>query len=418
MNRLTQLSTVAMVTLSLTACLSERQPPRHNFVEGQRRTPALNQMTANPTVPYPTEEMLYPPVQNPPPLPPVTQQGAGLPPQTQATPQADGAQAMQPAQPANAPLEPSPLYYYEQQQQQEAVGVAPLPETPAIPVAEDIAPTASPVAASPAMPSSDMPPQAALEPSPLALMQEKTPDASSESIPNETEALAPAEVEIKEGAADSSVAYPSLRDVPEKQAPVADAFVQAKQNADNFHAEKESLAAPASEQPVGEQPALDVASPAQGEVVHEQTLDEVLAKEVIEDAAKEAQIEEVTPPPAPPSAVDFSQQPLPVNPASAAQEAPVDKPVAAIPVFAEDDSQAPAVDAPAAPLTAAPPPEVVEVETPPLVAAQPRNQRIYTSGGVVELTPPPSMRSRGSELPPSRYYDRRQLQNYRTRTTQ
>jgi hypothetical protein len=117
--------------------------------------------------------------------------------------------------------------------------------------------------------------------------------------------------------------------------------------------------------------------------------------------------------------MDFSQQPLPVAPEATAQN-----PVEVIeegntqqpPIFAEDDLKAPveAVTMPAP--SAPPPPETVAVETAPLVAAEPRNQRVYTSSGVVELTPPASLRSR-SELPQSRYYERRQVQTYRTRNT-
>ncbi len=392
MNKLKLLSSVIIITMqvalvgSVGGCLGNKQPPRHNTVVGEKRVPALNQQTAQPNVPFPTDEMLYQMPQEP---------KQGLQPRTnwEEPVESNVAPMQQPAQSAtNGAAQPSPLYYYEQQNaavSTSELGVA--PSTPAV---------ASVVASG-------------LAPSPLAA---EMPD----SVPAPMK-----EVVIKEDAGD----YPTLNDVPQKQQLLdKKLFANAKSDADKFIAEQK----PSEQKPII-QKVGEAAIPAEPQF-DELTLDEFLAKESVEEATKE--------PVQPISNMDFSKQPLaevempkaemskpeiqalPISDAKAkpipvpeSVPMPMPMPMPTIEPFADAKSKQEIAkemqaQTPPPPTQAAPAqPEIVAVSDAETVAVAPRNQRLYTSGGVIELVPPTSISSRGREIPRSRYYNRRNLSN-------
>jgi hypothetical protein len=332
MNKLKLLSSVMIITMSVSGCLGNKQPPRHNQVEGTKRMPALNQQTAQPNVPFPTDEMLYETPQEP---------KKGLQPRTNwedpvepTIPIIAGAPVAAMARAQNGEIQPSPLYYYEQQQ---APVVATGLEENAV----------------------------GLEPSPLAAVE------------------LPAEA-----------GYPKLNDVPQLKKQADSMKINtAKSDAKEFATEQK----------------IDAVIPIEPQF-DELTLDEFLAKEAIDEEIVEPEIVNEA------ATVDFSKQPLQeikplpqvVIPAAKEQTKQAET---VIEPFADEDSKKEIAiemekQAPTAPVQP-PAPEVVEVSDAETVAVAPRNQRIYTSSGAIELTPPSSIASRGGEMPRSRYYNRR-----------
>jgi hypothetical protein len=398
MNSLKLLSSVAIITLSVTGCLGNKQPARHNQVVGEKRAPALNVQTAQPDVPFPTDEMLY----ATPPEPKV-----GLQPRTNWDEPSKSQQNMAGVNPSsanaaqinvdNGAIQPSPLYYYEQQQAKVQASDLSANNAP-----NEIAPATGAVAA--------------LPPSPLAI-QEATAAPVAQPIIEKTVAkmaevqFEPEQVEIKEE-------YPRLNDVPNpQQLQEVGRFKQAKEDAQDFTAEQKQGEAAIPKEPE----------------FQELTLDEFMAKEAVDEVAKEnAQPVVEAQMPTSTQNIDFSKQPLPEVPMNEAetimQPSPLMQtqvPASAAPAVAtkiepsqiepfadanskqeikqEMEAQVPMIATPSAE------PQVVAVPDAEPVAATPRNQRLYTSGGVIELTPPTSISSRGRELPPSRYQYRRQL---------
>jgi hypothetical protein len=392
MNSLKLLSSVAIIALSVTGCLGNKQPPRHNQVVGEKRAPVLNVQTAQPDVPFPTNEMLY----ATPPEPKV-----GLQPRTNWDETDSSAQNLGQNNVATGAMQPSPLYYYEQQQAKLQSN-----DLNSANVTAEVAPAAESVDA--------------LSPSPLAIQE-----AAEQPIAKMSEVqFEPEQVEIKEE-------YPKLNDVPNpQQLQEVGRFKQAKENADEFVAEQKQGEAAIPKEPEFEELTLD-------EFMAKEAVNEAVAEPVVKEIPKTEPIAEVVTPnieeQTPAANIDYSKQPLPEVPINEAEtimqpsllpqpEAAVAAPAttavapqiepAKIEPFADANSkqeikqemeaQAPVI----APASAEP--QVVAVPDAEPVAATPRNQRLYTSGGVIELTPPTSISSRGRELPASRYQYRRQ----------
>ena len=386
MNSLKLLSSVAIIALSVTGCLGNKQPPRHNQVVGEKRAPALNVQTAQPDVPFPTNEMLY----ATPPEPKV-----GLQPRTNWDETDSSAQNLGQNNVATGAMQPSPLYYYEQQQQAKVQSN----DLNSANVTAEVAPAAESVDA--------------LSPSPLAV-QEEISAPVAESVEKMAEVqFEPEQVENKEE-------YPKLNDVPNsQQLQEVGRFKQAKENADEFVAEQKQGEAAIPKEPEFEELTLD-------EFMAKEAVEEAVAEPIVKEIPKTEPIAEVAMPtmeaqnPIPTANIDYSKQPLPEVPMNEAEmSAPYVAPViepqiepSQIEPFAdakseqqikqEMEAQAPMIAPPAAE------PQVVAVPDAESVAATPRNQRLYTSGGVIELTPPTSISSRGREIPASRYQYRRQ----------
>jgi hypothetical protein len=306
---------------------------------------------------------------------------------------------------ATGAMQPSPLYYYEQQQAKVQSN-----DLNSANVTAEVAPAAESVDG--------------LSPSPLAI-QEEISAPVAESVEKMAEVqFEPEQVEIKEE-------YPKLNDVPNsQQLQEVGRFKQAKENADEFVAEQKQGEAAIPKEPEFEELTLD-------EFMAKEAVDEAVAEPFVKETPKTEPIAEVVTPnieeQTPATNIDYSKQPLPEVPMNEAEtimkssllpqpEANIAEPAtpavapqiepAKIEPFADANSkqeikqemeaQAPMIAPPAAE------PQVVAVPDAQPVAATPRNQRLYTSGGVIELTPPTSISSRGRELPPSRYQYRRQ----------
>jgi hypothetical protein len=372
--------------------MSNKQPLRHNQVVGEKRPPVLNYQTAQPPVPFPSDEMLNaePPV----PLPPngiKTRTNWEQPSPSQMTAQTQTGQMPNQAgmtqgqTDIKAGVEASPLYYYEQQQAKVAT--------------TDLDIANSPVSSS----ENSEQPIVGLEPSPLAAMQPENPAPIMESNNSVDE-------------------YPKLNEIPAKDVEIKEVFADAKSDAKTFSSQEQAA------QTTQNTSQLNNSQPAAFE---ELTLDEFLAKESVKEAEKSIETKQPEPAEQKPSEpvtksadsvplenIDFSKQPIQINQEAAVSESaamspsPLEQtPPAKIEPFVNDESkaeiekemqqQAPA-QAPAPTLE----PQVVEVPTAPVVAA-PRNQRIYTSAGPIELNPPAMQR----ELGKSRYYNRRHIGN-------
>jgi hypothetical protein len=370
MNKLKLFCAVSVIAFSSTSCMSNKQPLRHNQIVGEKRPPVLNYQTAQPPVPFPSEEMLN--AQPPVPLPPngiKTRTNWEQPSPSQMTNQA-GATQLQPEN--NVAIEPSPLYHYEQQQAKVAT--------------TDLDIANAPISSS----ESSEQPIVGLEPSPLAAMQAANPAPVMESNNSVDE-------------------YPKLNEIPAKDVEIKEVFADAKTDAKNFSEQEKAAIS------VENAPQMNNSRPAAFE---ELTLDEFLAKESVKEAEKSsADVNAVVPSVTPLENVDFSKQPIQTNqpvvaiPAAEMAPSPLQqKSSPEIEPFANNESKAEIEREMQrqVPLQSPAPaePEVVEVPTAPVVAA-PRNQRIYTSAGPIELNPPAMQR----ELGKSRYYNRRHVGN-------
>ncbi len=422
-SKLKLLASVMVISVCVTGCLGDKQPPRHNQVVGEKHVPVLNQQTAQPNVPFPTDEMLYA-------MPPEAKQG--LQPRTNweepvapVVSQAPSPQNMQalPNMQANMgnaglagdAIAPSPLYYYEQQNA--AVGASDLASSPL---------GQAPLASSP-LASQTLEQAPAVAPSPLGQ--------------NVNVVEAPMkQVVMSDENAKLTTDYPKLNDVPQKQELVdKKQFTNAKSDADKFIAQQKQGEAIQKQD--------EAAIPAEPQF-EELTLDEFLAKEAVNEeiatkediskedvsvkqVAKQYNGDVVTSSDA--QIMDYSKQPLmAVEAPSLAQTdispAPVQQSPAMIEPFADANSkQEIAKEMAKQPSNAAissaiQSNDIVEVKDAAPVTAMPRNQKLYTSSGVIELVPPSSIASRPSsggtystsgrrELPRSRYYNRRYSTN-------